>query len=38
MSFSGRSRDGGEVTIAVTFGGRRGRRDDPRGAWCLVLL
>lgn len=38
MSFGGRSRDGGEVAIAVTFGGRRGGRDDPWGAWCLVLL
>lgn len=38
MSFGGRSSNGGEVAIAVTFGGWRGGRDDPRGAWCLVLL
>ena len=30
--------DGGEVAVAVAFDGRRGGRDDPRGAGCLVLL
>ena len=29
---------GGEVTIAVSFGGRRCGRDDPRSAGCLILL
>ena len=39
MSFGGGGAcDGGEVAVAVTFGGRRGGRDDARTARCLVLL
>lgn len=39
MSFGGGGACyGGEVAIAVTFGGRGRGRDDPRGAGCLVDL
>ena len=34
----GRTCYGSEVAIAVTFGGSRRRRDDPRRAGCLELL
>lgn len=39
MSFGGGGACyGGEVAVAVTFGGCGRGRDDSRGAGCLVLL